>query len=102
MVTFVGLLLMCLAVLAITFTSTVYIVFLCYAVFGIGNGMIHLSGMVICSEYFDKVYIYSVILLTYLYKNKFVSISNLDNYCTYYFHSIYLNFSVGHWQLAFV
>ena len=55
MVTFVGLLLMCLAVLSISFASAVYLVFFCYALFGVGNGMIHLSGMVICSEYFDKV-----------------------------------------------
>ena len=55
LVTLCGLLLMCLAVLAITFTSVVYAVFFSYAIFGIGNGMIHLSGMLICTEYFEKV-----------------------------------------------
>ena len=46
---------MALAMLAITFSATVYILFLCYAIFGLGNGMIHLAGMVICSSYFSKV-----------------------------------------------
>ena len=54
LVTFCGLLLMCIAVLCITFTTAVYILFVCYAVYGIGNGMTHLAGMVICSAYFEK------------------------------------------------
>ena len=55
LITFCGLLLMASAMLAITFSATVYILFLCYAIFGLGNGMIHLAGMVICSSYFSKV-----------------------------------------------
>ena len=55
LITCCGLLLMALAMLAITFSATVYILFLCYAIFGLGNGMIHLAGMVICSSYFSKV-----------------------------------------------
>ena len=55
LITFCGLLLMATAMLAITFSATVHILFLCYAIFGLGNGMIHLAGMVICSSYFSKV-----------------------------------------------
>ena len=43
------------AMLVITFSATVHILFLCYGIFGLGNGMIHLAGMVICSSYFSKV-----------------------------------------------
>ena len=46
---------MCIAVVTITLTSAVYILFFCYAIYGVGNGMIHLAGMVICSAYFSKV-----------------------------------------------
>ena len=72
----------------------IHLVFFCYAVFGIGNGMIHLSGMVICSEYFDKVHISSVILLRYTN----ISIITIS----FTFIQFDLNFSVGHWQWAFV
>jgi MFS family permease len=67
MVTFCGLLLMCIAVLSITFTTEVYILFVCYAIFGIGNGMIHLAGMVICSSYFEKAK-----TKLYIIKNRYI------------------------------